>query len=99
MRRSEGDTMKYLVVGSGGPGFNTPEEALYVLENVVLPSFDQLIDLFRRPVVDRNLVAAAFDVQSQIFAHHCQANQTKITVTTHCFSKNSGGLRSVLAGF
>jgi len=37
--------MKYLVVGSGGPGFASSEEALHVLENIILPSFDQLIKL------------------------------------------------------
>ncbi len=37
--------MKYLVIGSGGPGFASPEEAVHVLENIVLPSFDQLIKL------------------------------------------------------
>ena len=37
--------MKYLVVGSGGPGFASSEEALVVLENIILPSFDQLITL------------------------------------------------------
>lgn len=37
--------MKYLVVGSGGPGFASSEEALAVLENIILPSFDHLIRL------------------------------------------------------
>jgi hypothetical protein len=34
--------MKYLVVGSGGPGFSSPEEALEVLETIILPSFAAL---------------------------------------------------------
>jgi len=37
--------MKYLVVGSGGPGFGSSEEALHVLESIILPSFDELIAL------------------------------------------------------
>ena len=37
--------MKYLVVGSGGPGFTSSEEELQILENIILPSFDQLIKL------------------------------------------------------
>jgi hypothetical protein len=37
--------MKYLVVGSGGPGFASTEEALHILENIILPSFDNLIRL------------------------------------------------------
>lgn len=40
-----GDIMKYLVVGSGGPGFASSEEALAVLENIIMPSFDLLIRL------------------------------------------------------
>ena len=37
--------MKYLVIGSGGPGFASSEETLAVLENIILPSFDYLIKL------------------------------------------------------
>ena len=37
--------MKYLVVGSGGPGFASSEEALHVLDSIILPSFEQLITL------------------------------------------------------
>lgn len=37
--------MKYLVIGSGGPGFSSSQEALDVLKNIVLPSFDELIKL------------------------------------------------------
>ena len=37
--------MRYLVAGSEGPGFSSPEEAVHVLEKTVLPSFDALIEL------------------------------------------------------
>lgn len=37
--------MKYLVTGSEGPGFATPEEAVEILEEVVLPTFDALMKL------------------------------------------------------
>ena len=37
--------MKYLVSGSEGPGFATPEEAVEILEEVVLPTFDVLMKL------------------------------------------------------
>jgi hypothetical protein len=37
--------MKYLVTGSEGPGFATPEEAVEILEEVVLPTFDVLMKL------------------------------------------------------
>lgn len=54
--------MKYLVSGYGGPGFESPEEALHVLENIVLPSFEALIKLEKKkkilagglPVGDRS---------------------------------------------
>ncbi len=58
--------MKYLVVGSGGPGFASPEETLEVLQSVVLPSFAGLIALERKktifgglPVGDRAFVFIA----------------------------------------
>ena len=34
--------MKYLVKGTGGPGFSSPEEARTVLNTVVMPSFKML---------------------------------------------------------
>jgi muconolactone delta-isomerase len=37
--------MKYLVIGSGGPGFASSKEAIRVLEEMVIPSFDALIKL------------------------------------------------------
>jgi len=37
--------MYYLVTGSEGPGFASPEEAAEVLEEMVLPSFDVFMKL------------------------------------------------------
>ena len=56
--------MKYLVVGSGGPGFDSPKEAVKVLEEIILPSFDEMIRLEKKktilagglPVGDRSFV-------------------------------------------
>lgn len=55
--------MKYLVIGSGGPGFASSEEALNVLKTIILPSFDELIKLEQEnkiqgglPVGDRAFV-------------------------------------------
>jgi hypothetical protein len=56
--------MKYLVVGSGGPGFASPKEAVKVLEEIILPSFDEIIRLEKKkknlagglPVGDRSFV-------------------------------------------
>lgn len=47
--------MKYLVVGSGGPGFASPEEALDVLQSTILPSFNQLIELQKKKKIDGGL--------------------------------------------
>jgi hypothetical protein len=37
--------MKYLVIGSGGPGFASQEEAIQVLEKTILPSLEYLMKL------------------------------------------------------
>ncbi|MGB2693447.1 MAG: muconolactone Delta-isomerase family protein [Thermodesulfobacteriota bacterium] len=37
--------MKYLVIGNEGPGFFSSEEAIEMLENIVLPAFDELEEL------------------------------------------------------
>ena len=37
--------MRYLVTGSEGPGFASPEETTGVLEKIVIPSFDALTAL------------------------------------------------------
>jgi hypothetical protein len=56
--------MKYLVIGSEGPGFASPEETIEVLEKGVFPTFDALLKLEADkkilagglPVADRALV-------------------------------------------
>ena len=37
--------MRYLVIGSGWPGFASPEEAGVVLEDIVLPGHDMFTGL------------------------------------------------------
>lgn len=59
--------MKYLVIASGGPGFASADEAMDVLQNIVLPSFNEFIQLEKRkkiiagglPVGDRSFVFIA----------------------------------------
>ena len=59
--------MKYLVLASGGPGFASPEEALEILQDTILPSFKELISLEKRkkiiagglPVGERAIVFIA----------------------------------------
>jgi Muconolactone delta-isomerase len=56
--------MKYLVVGSEGPGFTSTDEAVEVLENEILPGFDALLRLEKEnkivagglPVAEREVV-------------------------------------------
>jgi hypothetical protein len=56
--------MQYLVIGSEGPGFASPEETIEVLEKGVFPTFDALLKLEAEkkivagglPVADRALV-------------------------------------------
>ena len=47
--------MKYLVVGTGGPGFASTEEALDVLQSTILPSFSRLIELQKMKILDGGL--------------------------------------------
>ena len=47
--------MKYLVIGSGGPGFASPEDELEVLQNVVLPSFAEFVALEKKKVINGGL--------------------------------------------
>ena len=37
--------MKYLVIGNEGPGFFSADEAIEMLENIILPAFEELDDL------------------------------------------------------
>jgi Muconolactone delta-isomerase len=43
--------MQYLVRGYNGPGFASPQEALDVLENGILPTFDALLKLESNGVI------------------------------------------------
>jgi hypothetical protein len=61
--------MKYLVFGSGGPGFASPEEALRVLENIILPSFEHLIKLES----EKRLIAGGLPVGERAFAFIIEA--------------------------
>lgn len=55
--------MKYLVKGSKGPGFASPEEAMAVLEGPVLPSFEILIKLEQ----SRKILAGGLPVGDRAF--------------------------------
>jgi len=61
--------MKYLVSGSEGPGFATPEEAIEILEEVVLPTFDALMKLEAR----KKIVAGGLPVGDRAFVFIAEA--------------------------
>jgi hypothetical protein len=61
--------MKYLVSGSGGPGFSTPEEAVDILEEEILPMFDALMKLEK----EGRIVAGGLPVGERSFLFIAEA--------------------------
>jgi len=68
---------QYLVVGSGGPGFASPEEAVKVLEGTILPSFDQLIRLEK----EKKILAGGLPVGDRAFAFIVEASSNEELLT------------------
>jgi hypothetical protein len=72
--QKEGESsMRYLVTGSDGPGFGTPEEALQILEKVVLPSVDAL----NRLQAEKRILAGGLKVgeRSFVFVAEAESNE------------------------
>ena len=65
--------MKYLVIGSGGPGFASPEEAVEVLKKIILPSFDQLIGLEKK----KKILAGGLPVGERAFVFIAEASSNE----------------------
>ena len=65
--------MKYLVSGSDGPGFATPEEALELLENVVIPSLDALNKLQS----EKKILAGGLKVGDRAFVFVAEAESNE----------------------
>jgi len=61
--------MKYLVVASGGPGFASEEEAVEVLERVIIPSFNELRALEKK----KKIVAGGLPVGDRAFVFIAEA--------------------------
>jgi muconolactone delta-isomerase len=61
--------MRYLVTGTGGPGFASPEEAKEVLQTIVLPSFDQLGKLEK----SKKILAGGLPVGDRAFVFIAEA--------------------------
>jgi len=65
--------MKYLVIGSGGPGFTSSEEAVRVLEEIILPSFDKLIGLEKK----KKILAGGLPVGDRAFVFIAEASSNE----------------------
>jgi len=65
--------MKYLVIGSGGPGFANPEEAVSVLQEIILPSFDKLIGLEKK----KKILAGGLPVGDRAFVFIAEASSNE----------------------
>jgi hypothetical protein len=61
--------MQYLVVGSGGPGFASPEETVAVLETGILPTFDALMKLQE----DNKILAGGLPIGDRAFVFIAEA--------------------------
>ncbi len=59
----------YLVSGSGGPGFKSPEEIIAVLENGILPTFNALEKLQK----DKVILAGGLPVGARSFVFIAKA--------------------------
>lgn len=65
--------MKYLVAGSGGPGFASPGEAVQILEKIILPSFDTLIKLEG----EKKILAGGLPVGDRAFVFILEASSNE----------------------
>ena len=61
--------MKYLVTGSEGPGFTSPQQAVEVLESGILPMFDALMKL----EADKKILAGGLPVGDRAFVFILEA--------------------------
>lgn len=61
---------EYLVTMTSGPGFQSPEEVIQLLENIVIPSFNRLIELRK----DGRILAGGLPVGERAFAFIVEAS-------------------------
>jgi len=67
------DTMRYLVYGTEGPGFGSPQEAIEVLEKGFLPTFDTLMKL----EAEKKIVAGGLPVGDRSFVFIAEATSNE----------------------
>ena len=60
----------YLVVGSEGPGFTSPEEAIQILEKGILPTFDALMKLQE----EKKIIAGGLPIGDRAFVFIVEAS-------------------------
>jgi hypothetical protein len=65
--------MLYLVTASGGPGFESEEEADYILQNVIIPSFEELINLKKK----KKILAGGLPVGERTFVFIAEAGSNE----------------------
>ena len=65
--------MKYLVVASAGPGFSSPDEAVEVLEKVVMPTFAALKKLEAK----KKILAGGLPVGDRAFVFILEARSNE----------------------
>ena len=65
--------MRYLVVGSEGPSFASVEEEIKVLDEIVLPSFDHLMEL----EADNKILAGGLPVGDRAFVFIIEAHSNE----------------------
>ena len=65
--------MRYLITGSEGPGFASPEEAVEILEEIVLPTFDVLLKL----EAQKKIVAGGLPVGDRAFVFIAEAGSNE----------------------
>jgi hypothetical protein len=68
-----GEIMKYLVTGKEGPGFASEEEAINILENIIIPSFDKIIELEE----SKTILAGGLPVGERTFVFIIEASSNE----------------------
>jgi len=61
--------MLYLVTASGGPGFGSKEEAAHILEEIIIPSFEELENLTKK----KKILAGGLPVGDKAFVFIAEA--------------------------
>jgi len=72
-KAAEMNSNHYLVIGSEGPGFASPEEAVQVLEKGILPTFKSIMKLQK----EKKILAGGLPVGARTFVFIVEASSNK----------------------